>query len=273
MSEQSNAEATLLQQIKLLGITTPETEYRFAPPRRWRFDLAWPALHFAVEIDGGGYVQGRHSRGQGIEKDCEKYEAAMLDGWTVYRCTPRMVRNGGAVRVVSQMIGAINDGKRTETERGGRDHGPRVRGADRDGDRPSELSGQGSGKGSADETAGRKSRGRPRKNPDNPGSSGQAGPTAVKTAPLPSRNVTEALEPTPELSGMVATARALRAELDAAQLIYDQAIEALKVTMGTARGIVGLVEYEPRVRRFANKEVRDRRFKFIDDVSETQQIH
>ena len=33
-------------------------EHRFAPPRRWRFDLAWPAERLAVEVDGGRWQSG-----------------------------------------------------------------------------------------------------------------------------------------------------------------------------------------------------------------------
>ena len=69
------------------GIPAPELEYRFAPPRRWRFDFAWPAHKVAVEIEGIVYREGggRHQRGAGFVADCEKYEAALLNGWRVYR--------------------------------------------------------------------------------------------------------------------------------------------------------------------------------------------
>ena len=69
------------------GIPAPETEYRFHPPRRWRFDFAWPAQKVAVEIEGILYQDGgsRHQRGAGFVADCEKYEAALLLGWRVYR--------------------------------------------------------------------------------------------------------------------------------------------------------------------------------------------
>jgi hypothetical protein len=72
------------------------TEYRFAPPRRWRFDVAWPGRKLAVEIEGGGFIGGRHSRGTGMEDDCEKYAEAMALGWRVLRVTPRQIENGRA---------------------------------------------------------------------------------------------------------------------------------------------------------------------------------
>jgi len=68
-------------------------EYRFAPPRRWRFDFAWPdgARLVAVELDGGAYTQGRHTRGAGYEADCRKLNAAAVLGWRVLRFTSGML--------------------------------------------------------------------------------------------------------------------------------------------------------------------------------------
>ena len=71
----------------LLALEAPEREYRFCPPRRWRFDFAWPARILAVEIEGGVWVRGRHSRGQGVQGDAEKYNAAAVGHWRVLRFT------------------------------------------------------------------------------------------------------------------------------------------------------------------------------------------
>ena len=68
-----------------LNLPRHEREYRFAPPRRFRFDFAWPSLLFAVEIEGVTYEGGRHQTIKGFIADCEKYELAMMQGWTVYR--------------------------------------------------------------------------------------------------------------------------------------------------------------------------------------------
>ena len=72
----------------------PKPEYRFHPTRRWRFDFAWPELKIAIELEGGVYSRGRHTRGKGYEQDCEKYNQAVLHGWRVLRF----------VRVDSSMI-------------------------------------------------------------------------------------------------------------------------------------------------------------------------
>jgi very-short-patch-repair endonuclease len=69
-------------------------EYRFAPPRRWRFDFAQPDHKVAIEVEGGSWVGGRHNRGTGFAADCEKYNEATRLGWKVIRLTPKMIEDG-----------------------------------------------------------------------------------------------------------------------------------------------------------------------------------
>jgi hypothetical protein len=71
-----------------------ETEFRFHPVRRWRFDGAFPSVKIAVEIDGGVWSYGRHNRGSGYLKDMEKLNHAARLGWAVYHFTPQMLTSG-----------------------------------------------------------------------------------------------------------------------------------------------------------------------------------
>lgn len=71
-----------------LRIPLPEPEYHFAPPRKWRFDYAWPRLKIALEVEGGVWIRGRHTRGAGFLKDIEKYNTAASLGWLVLRTIP-----------------------------------------------------------------------------------------------------------------------------------------------------------------------------------------
>jgi very-short-patch-repair endonuclease len=73
---------------KLCGLETPQAEFRFHPVRLWRFDFAWPALKIALEVDGGAWSGGRHTRGKGFIADQDKTNAAMSLGWAVFRTTP-----------------------------------------------------------------------------------------------------------------------------------------------------------------------------------------
>ncbi len=66
-------------------------EYRFHPPRRWRFDYCHIEMKVAVEIEGGAFSMGRHTRGKGFIGDMEKYNTAQLDGWKVLRYTPQQM--------------------------------------------------------------------------------------------------------------------------------------------------------------------------------------
>lgn len=66
----------------------PVPELRFAPPRRFRFDYAWPSEKVALEVDGGVWTQGRHTRGAGFLRDAEKFNIAACMGWRVLRVTP-----------------------------------------------------------------------------------------------------------------------------------------------------------------------------------------
>jgi len=91
-------------QCRAAGLPAPTPEFRFHPVRRWRLDWAWPDRSLAVEIDGGVYVQGRHSRGAGIEKDCEKYAEALMAGWRVLRVTPRHVKTGQALTWIEKLL-------------------------------------------------------------------------------------------------------------------------------------------------------------------------
>lgn len=80
---------------KLAGIPVPVPEYRFHPTRRWRFDFAWPADKIALEVEGGAFTRGRHTRGAGYLKDMEKYNAAVIAGWRVFRVTPSDILTQG----------------------------------------------------------------------------------------------------------------------------------------------------------------------------------
>lgn len=92
----------LVWQLSAVGLPEPVREHRFDAVRRWRFDLAWPTARIAVEIDGGSWVGGRHTRGAGFAKDLEKLNAATLADWRIFRFTPGMVDDGTAVGVLER---------------------------------------------------------------------------------------------------------------------------------------------------------------------------
>lgn len=107
VSSQSTIEALFYNQVSLPGFATCESEHRFHPERRWRFDFVFPKYNLAVEIEGGTYSHGRrnklghtmksrHLTPTGFYQDCEKYAEAAIQGWSVLRFDSRMVREGSA---------------------------------------------------------------------------------------------------------------------------------------------------------------------------------
>jgi len=100
----SALEDTFAMQLKAVGIPF-EREAGFHPKRRWRFDFVFPTHgKIALEIDGGTWMSGRHSRGTGARSDAEKQNAANLLGWTVYRATTDMVRDGSALQMIEAAL-------------------------------------------------------------------------------------------------------------------------------------------------------------------------
>lgn len=87
----------------------PVAEYAFLPPRRWRFDYAWPDARVAVELEGGVYTNGRHVRPDGFTGDCVKYNHAALNGWRVLRFTGQLLSEDPATCIsqVAQLLQAV----------------------------------------------------------------------------------------------------------------------------------------------------------------------
>jgi very-short-patch-repair endonuclease len=105
----SKLEATLALHMRSAGLK-PVPEHRFHPPRRWRFDFAFPDQKVGIECEGGIWSGGRHVRGAGFEKDAEKYNQAALDGWTLLRFTGRMIEAGEALAQIEQALSVKQEG-------------------------------------------------------------------------------------------------------------------------------------------------------------------
>lgn len=101
----SAAEDQFALHLKAHGIPF-EREYQFAKSmgRRWRADF-FIEPDVLVEIEGGVFVQGRHTRGAAFVSDAEKYNAAALLGYRVFRFVPRQhVATGIAVDVIRRAL-------------------------------------------------------------------------------------------------------------------------------------------------------------------------
>lgn len=100
----SAAEDLLQFHLKAAKLPAPVREFKFHPTRKWRFDFAYPAHMLGIEVEGGVWTGGRHTRGSGFSEDCNKYNQATHLGWRVYRFTTDMVKSGEAVAMIETAL-------------------------------------------------------------------------------------------------------------------------------------------------------------------------
>jgi very-short-patch-repair endonuclease len=73
--------------------------------RKFRFDFALIDHKLAIECDGGIWMKkGAHNTGTAMQRDRDKDELALLNGWTVYRVTESMVKSGRAINTIKALI-------------------------------------------------------------------------------------------------------------------------------------------------------------------------
>ena len=82
------------------------SQYQFDPKRRWRFDFANPQLMLAVEIDGGDW-QG-HGRVWQRERDYDKHNEAVAQGWRILRGSTSQAESGKLLAYVKR-CGEVED--------------------------------------------------------------------------------------------------------------------------------------------------------------------
>lgn len=104
----SPGEEQLAVHLRCYGIPY-EREYLFAAEigRKFRADFAFPDARLLVEIEGGTWSNGRHSRGYGFELDCEKYNIATYLGWRLLRYSTDMVTGGGAIQNIRHLLAGV----------------------------------------------------------------------------------------------------------------------------------------------------------------------
>jgi len=94
-----------LRALEVRGLPRPEREWKFDAKRRWRFDYAWPQQMIALEVEGGVWTGGRHTRGAGFLKDVEKYNRAAVLGWRLLRVTPDKLVSFGTFEMLREILG------------------------------------------------------------------------------------------------------------------------------------------------------------------------
>ena len=85
-------------------IPPPCFEHRFCPGRKWRIDIAWPEKKVALEVQGGIWIFGRHSRGAAMLKEWEKLTTLAAMGWRVLYCQPKDIYAPELVVFIKQAL-------------------------------------------------------------------------------------------------------------------------------------------------------------------------
>ena len=86
------------------------SEHKFHEKRRWKFDFANIETLTAIEIEGGAFANGRHTRGKGFVNDMEKYNNAVLLGWVVLRFTPSQMNESATYDLIKQVLNNRKNG-------------------------------------------------------------------------------------------------------------------------------------------------------------------
>lgn len=118
--------AIVLAYFKECGLPTPYLEFKFHATRKWRFDLCWPNARsysncfieeqdesvaeyltckpLALEVQGGIFVAGRHSRGAALLKEWEKLNAAAEMGYRIIYCQPKDLTTQATVDLIKRCL-------------------------------------------------------------------------------------------------------------------------------------------------------------------------
>ena len=84
-----------------------EQEFKFHPSRKWRADFHLKGRMILIEVEGGIWSGGRHTRGKGYIGDMEKYNAAAMLGYQVIRFSTEQVKSGLAIQQIEKMVGDL----------------------------------------------------------------------------------------------------------------------------------------------------------------------
>ncbi|MGN5619224.1 DUF559 domain-containing protein [Acinetobacter sp. Brlt_5] len=99
----SEGEAKLVQQLKALKIDFVQ-EFKFHTSRKWRADFHIKNTKLLIEVEGGIWSGGRHTRGKGYLGDMEKYNTATMMGYQVLRFSTEQVTSGFAINQIEGLV-------------------------------------------------------------------------------------------------------------------------------------------------------------------------
>lgn len=81
---------------------------RFDSSRR-HVDFAWPDKKVAIEVDGGVFVRGGHSRGMAQTRDYVKGNDLVFSGWRLFRVSTKHFEDGYLNGFVERIFEVLNN--------------------------------------------------------------------------------------------------------------------------------------------------------------------
>ena len=100
----SDLEEAFAFQLSAIGLDGFVRESRAIPERRFRFDFAFVPERVLIEIQGGTWNRGAHSRGAGLARDYEKLNLSTSNVWRVLQFDTNMIKSGEAIRMAEQIL-------------------------------------------------------------------------------------------------------------------------------------------------------------------------
>lgn len=86
-----------------------DREVKLIPNRRFRFDFVHSDSKVAIEINGGNWGRGRHTRASALDSEYAKINLAQLEGWEVYLLSGDMLTDEWLGRVGERINHHLHD--------------------------------------------------------------------------------------------------------------------------------------------------------------------
>lgn len=104
-AKRTSAQDLLEYQLQVLGRSDRcgyVKEHQWHLERKYRADFI--VGNIIVEVDGGLFINGGHTRGAARERDYERDAEAMMLGFRVLRVSPRHVKQGKAIQWIQELL-------------------------------------------------------------------------------------------------------------------------------------------------------------------------
>ena len=100
----SQLEDLFAMQLDAAGLGGYVREAQIIPNRKFRYDFYFPEHRLCVEVQGGVWSNGAHSRPTGIKRDYEKSNLCTQYGFKLLQFDVKAVKSGEALDVTEQLI-------------------------------------------------------------------------------------------------------------------------------------------------------------------------